>query len=814
MAPTPFILPREKRESAILVGNGTAGPYAASLYKVFDTADVAVFAKAAGETVYTDVTASCTIAKVNPAAAYDYFTVTFGAAVPASTSWYHQARRTAQRSVAVTKAGTINSLELEKELSKQASAQSELRRDVDRAVRVMPGVDPVTIIPGADGELAKFENGDVVPSGENVEAIIGATAAAVAARDAARKWATEAEDVGVDDGVNPAGFSAFNWMRKALGYATAAAASAAAAAASAAGVNLPPIAANTFLQAKPDATGYATKTTTEVRNALAAAAFVVDRVAVKALDPIKEKAATIYGEGLGRNGTWVAYLTSGLSAADQAAAGADALEGRFFRSTANPLYTWARHFSGAVDLRWWGAVADGDIANAAANASALNAALGTGKKVSIPYSAAGYHFGTNQITVASGQFIEGESKVLLKSTAATSLFKLTGTTTAYSGISNVAIDMAGAGGSSTAIRFATATASVARVRLGAIKFTNCVEAIGDEVHASNFISDVLVEDVLCQQTLGRQVYNRRSNGFIVFRDFIIDHTQNPALVSFESARFENFAGLELARFDALGYGTGAPAYNAGAPAIVLAGNGATGVALWLDRVFADTVIGDGILVQNSQYVFATAIESSLARGHALTLNNVVNAVLSNPIANGATGQTGAAAGADGLRVLNSSDVTISNLLAVNNTGSGLNISMTNRSVTTGLVSKANTFGLAIQGAAGSNIVSGGTISGNATPVSNTATGGNNVIKDIAGYNPVGAAALAPAASPWTYTAGSSPETLYFSAATSVTAVTQSAGVSILPAALGANVPFAAQLGPNEAIVITYTGALTAKKMVH
>ncbi|RWI96097.1 hypothetical protein [Mesorhizobium sp.] len=192
MAPTPYILPRETRESAILVGNGTVGPFGPSLYKIFDTADVAVFAKALGEDVFTDVTAGCTIAKVNPAAAYDYFTVTFGAAVPATTSWYHQARRTAERSVAVTKAGTINSDQLEKELSKQASAQSELRRDVDRAVRVMPGTDPVTIIPGADGELVKFEDGNAVGSGENVDTITGSTAAAAASAAAAAASATNA----------------------------------------------------------------------------------------------------------------------------------------------------------------------------------------------------------------------------------------------------------------------------------------------------------------------------------------------------------------------------------------------------------------------------------------------------------------------------------------------------------------------------------------------------------------------------------------------------------------------------------------------
>ncbi|ESY10490.1 MULTISPECIES: hypothetical protein [unclassified Mesorhizobium] len=150
MAATPYPLPRETRESAILVGNGTVGPYGPSLYKIFDTADVKVFAKLLGATVYSDVTANCTIAKVNPASAYDFFTVTFNAAVLATTSWKHQARRTAERSVAVTKAGTLTADELEKELSKQASAQSELRRDVSRAVSFQLDYAGATDLPAAE----------------------------------------------------------------------------------------------------------------------------------------------------------------------------------------------------------------------------------------------------------------------------------------------------------------------------------------------------------------------------------------------------------------------------------------------------------------------------------------------------------------------------------------------------------------------------------------------------------------------------------------------------------------------------------------
>lgn len=152
MTATPYPLPRETRESAILVGNGTVGPYGPSLYKIFDTADVKVFAKVLGATVYSDVTANCTIAKVNPASAYDFFTVTFNALVLASTSWYHQARRVAERSVAVTKAGTLTAAELEKELSKQATVESEVRRDIDRSAHFQRDFAGETGLPAAEAD--------------------------------------------------------------------------------------------------------------------------------------------------------------------------------------------------------------------------------------------------------------------------------------------------------------------------------------------------------------------------------------------------------------------------------------------------------------------------------------------------------------------------------------------------------------------------------------------------------------------------------------------------------------------------------------
>lgn len=231
----------------------------------------------------------------------------------------------------------------------------QLKEITDRAL-----VAPVGVVPPTYEEL--------------LEDIAGASTSA----DNAHAWAQEDEDVAVDDGEHAVGFSAFHWARKALASAASALAYSVAAAASAASVALPnPGVANTFLQRNAGNTQYDAKTSTEVRQALVSAAYVVDRTAVKALDPTKEKAATTYGEGLGRNGTWVAYLTASLSAKDAAAKALDTAEGMYFTSGA---YTWVRLGTNAgLHATWFGAVGDGVTVDTAALAAgeAVRASLGS-----------------------------------------------------------------------------------------------------------------------------------------------------------------------------------------------------------------------------------------------------------------------------------------------------------------------------------------------------------------------------------------------------------------------------------------------------
>jgi hypothetical protein len=214
MGDTPYPLPRQTRESTVLVGDGTVGPYGPSLYKVFDTADVKVWAKASGETNFADVTDSVTVTKTD-GDAFDTFSVTFTDPLPATTQWYHQAARVAERDLAVTRAGSIVSDQLEKELSKQATVLSELRRDLDRSLRFPVG----TVLDGQlpvlgdaqvmiwDGTHQRFTAGpsalEIANAEQNAETATAAKDAAVAAAGSvAVKYAADDDALKAFTGVN------------------------------------------------------------------------------------------------------------------------------------------------------------------------------------------------------------------------------------------------------------------------------------------------------------------------------------------------------------------------------------------------------------------------------------------------------------------------------------------------------------------------------------------------------------------------------------------------------------------------------------
>jgi pectate lyase-like protein len=149
---------------------------------------------------------------------------------------------------------------------------------------------------------------------------------------------------------------------------------------------------------------------------------------------------------------------------------------------------------------------------------------------------------------------------------------------------------------------------------------------------------------------------------------------------------------------------------------------------------------------------------------------------------------------------------------------GLNVDSTeyfNLAANTLRSATPTTTGITIGPSATGGIIQGNSFAGGfgSSTISVSATATAIRVLDNNGYNPVGSSTLSASASPWTYTAGPSPQTLYLSATTSINSVTYN-GTHLLPVATSASAPFTVGLGPNESVVISYSGAMTANVMTH
>ena len=125
------------------------------------------------------------------------------------------------------------------------------------------------------------------------------------------------------------------------------------------------------------------------------------------------------------------------------------------------------------------------------------------------------------------------------------------------------------------------------------------------------------------------------------------------------------------------------------------------------------------------------------------------------------------------------------------------------------------WGVRILGTVGYFNVSGNLIRGNSagqiTYPTPTGTNGCRVEGNI-GFNPSGVGTIAVGASPFTYTASCSPETVYIGGGTVSNTQTAATGAGGQPIGIVSNV--SVQLGPQETVTVTYTAAPTMIKAVH
>ena len=150
----PYPLPRETRSTGQMAFNGSDQVYGPFDFKIFDIEDVAVYLKHDGEDTYA-LSAAAVVTKTS-GLDYDTFSVDFGTVHPATSTYVVRGERVPERSIAVTKGGGINTAALEKDLTKLAVEDQELRRDVGKAIKVPPGSDNFPVATPEAGKVLGF----------------------------------------------------------------------------------------------------------------------------------------------------------------------------------------------------------------------------------------------------------------------------------------------------------------------------------------------------------------------------------------------------------------------------------------------------------------------------------------------------------------------------------------------------------------------------------------------------------------------------------------------------------------------------------
>lgn len=399
-----------------------------------------------------------------------------------------------------------------------------------------------------------------------------------------------------------------------------------------------------------------------------------------------------------------------------------------------------------VDVTWFGVVADGSSsysgANASANSTPLANALATGQCVFFPNNTNGYSIPSNTLTISTGRCIQNPTQVTLKAQpgAGQFVFRITAFQVigANAYLDNFIVNTSGASSGSTVFRFGTSSGVVFGAQLSRLMCLNAYECIGDEVHATNYIGDIKMYDIRAILTLGRQIYIRRSRGFIWGDSIRIDQTQGGQTipVTWNGAQFDDIIGIELNRFDVVGPSTAqTTTYQATSTGLVITGAGSGIASAWLNRILVDNTSGNGVTLSGFNYLNANWLETFGNLGNGINLTNIAFSELTNVFNVGGVGLPGAAAGANGFTCNPCTNVSISNLLSSNNTGQGLSIAGASAAVAiTNYQATGNTgFATALSGTTNGVSISGGSWTTNGGLLSNGSTGGNIVIRWVDGY---------------------------------------------------------------------------------
>ncbi|TPN90088.1 hypothetical protein FJ980_29855 [Mesorhizobium sp. B1-1-5] len=397
------------------------------------------------------------------------------------------------------------------------------------------------------------------------------------------------------------------------------------------------------------------------------AIVVATRALMKALNTAVDR--PVYLSENGRQGTFV--LRAGSPPVT------DTQEGIYVVSNTAGFY-WERIYAPALapTVRAFGAALDG----VTVDSNAIKGALAVCGMAIIPYTSTGFVAGDIDITPNLDHVIKSERRPIWKipSGAACAIRVLpSAVAQSYAYIDKFTFDGSAAANTSGAILINTSAGIVSGLRVGNSIVKDCGFFYKEEVHASNYVVDMKFDDVLCFFTRGRQIDSRRSRGFFFWNNIKVDNTYNfpggRPLVTWISVFFSDPLGLDFNAIDVVGEVPGAPnnlAYQAGATGIYIDGVVGGRGSIYGRRLLVDSATGPGIRIANVFNVEIDTIQSYANLGSAIELNAVSKSSLNKVKAVGSKGVTNAAAAATGVSMIGCTFVTIGEIEADNNTGSG------------------------------------------------------------------------------------------------------------------------------------------------
>lgn len=455
---------------------------------------------------------------------------------------------------------------------------------------------------------------------------------------------------------------------------------------------------------------------------------------------------------------------------------------------------WVRRYEGPINVKWFGAQGNGTGNDTAA----IQAACDIGGQVYIP---TGVYILTAPINLTvAGTRVEGAGKVAIyQNTLNAKIFNVTANECS---ISHVTLDYNG-------VPTAGATAiycSGANPEFHSFKINRCDKGVFFEGTIIGYLHDFKIYN------FNQAGIHIKGCGDIIVDGFVLDATTS-AQGTLGAVYLENFCeAVVVSNGDILNavYSLQTTAATT-TPGLVPAHNRFSNIyfdsaaqGVLLHRAFTTEFIGcwfsggrtgagyPGVKLNTTESISFTACQFVNNGGHGAQLTSAADRTkfvncnfLGNSVTAGANVSDGLAI--DG----GTNNVIVSNCIARNTYFAG-----------------TQRYGVSVGNACNNLLIKDCILNGNGTGSFSPGTGHSGCIfKDLIGYNPVGGSAITVGASPYTYTAGPTPETVYVIAGT----VSQ---IVVAGTVVGLSTDQTISLSPNQSVQVTYSSLPYMNKIVH